>query len=256
MGKRLSEGYPGFVHLVERRMLFHDEIGKLVRKHEAGEYRCPYQFITISRDIGALGNAVASELAARLQWKVYDKEIVDYIAKHNNVLNSLVDRLEEKTQSRIQDSIERLILMFHGHGFSNDSYHLSLFQALAALAVQGGCIILGHGGTFALQDQAGLHIRITASFPVRVDRLSRRWGISREKTGKIVQKTDKERAEFIQHHFSADLDETKFFHLVINTDTFPVDYVVASILGIMDQSRRLMKPIPAIPEVLPVPMNE
>ena len=235
MGKKLSEGYSGYTHLVERQMLFHKELEKLVRKHEAVELSHPFHFITISRDVGALGGAVASALARRLQWKVYDKEIVDYIAKHNHVLSGLVNQLDEKTQNRIQDSIERLLLTFHGQGFSNDVYHISLIQALAALAGQRHCVILGHGGAFALQESAGLHVRITASYPVRIRRLSQRWKVSWEKAEKLVQKTDRERSEFIQHHFMADPNEVQYFHLVINTDSLGIDYVVSAILGVLSQ---------------------
>ncbi len=243
MGKKLSEGYAGYMHLVERRMLFHKEMEKLIRKHEAVELPHPFHFITISREIGALGGSVASALARRLQWKVYDKEIVDYIAKHNHVLSGLVNQLDEKTQGHIQDSIERLLLTFHGQGFSNDVYHISLIQALAALAGQGHCIILGHGGAYALQDRSGLHVRITASYPVRIRRLSQRWDLSTEKAEKLVQKTDRERLEFIQHHFMADPNEAQFFHLVINTDRLGVNYVVSAILGIIQQNQTSNGPI-------------
>jgi hypothetical protein len=67
MSKQLSEGLSGFIHLVERQMLLHDERRKLIRQHTVDELQRPYHFITISRDIGALGDAIASEIAARLQ---------------------------------------------------------------------------------------------------------------------------------------------------------------------------------------------
>ena len=237
MSKALSEGYSGFMHLVERRMLFHDEIGKLVRKNTPDDTSRPFKFITISRDIGALGGAIASELARQFQWKVYDKEIVDYIAKHNHVLYDLVNQLDEKTQSHIQDSIERLMLTFHRQGFSNDVYHISLIQALAALAGQGECIILGHGGAYALQEQPGLHIRITASFPVRIRRVCQRWDISREQAEKLTRRTDRQRADFIRHHFMADPGETKYFHVVFNTDKLSIGVVSSAIADIMRRKK-------------------
>lgn len=231
MRTKLSDGYSGFMHLVERRMLLHEEMDKLVRKHEIGTCAHPFRFITISREIGALGEAVSSELAAKLRWKLYDKEVVDFIAKHNHVLAGIVNQLDEKTQSRIQDGVERLLLTFHGQGFSNDAYHMSLIQALAVLAEQEKCIILGHGGTFALQDHPGLHVKITASRKVRIERLSLELGVSRDKAEKIVQKTDKEKNEFIHHHFTLDRKLDEYFHMVFNTDKCSIDTVTAAIIG-------------------------
>jgi cytidylate kinase len=238
MGKQLSEGLSGFVHLIERQMLLYEERRKLIRQQSVDERTGPYRFITISRDIGALGDAVASELAMRLKWRVYDKEIVDYIVKHSNVRHSLAEQLDEKAQSLIHDNVERMLLMFQGQSFSNDEYHIALIKALATLAAQGDSILLGHGGAYALQEQPGLHVRITASLPVRVYRLSKRWDMSLEKTRKTVQKIDAERRDFIQRHFRQDRDDIRFFHLVFNTDSLSVDYVVAAIFGIIAQGKQ------------------
>ncbi len=238
MGKQFSEGLRGFVRLVERQMLLHEEKSKLVRQHAVDERTGPYQFITISRDIGALGDVIASELAGHLQWKVYDKEIVDYIVKDSHARHQLVDQLDEKTQSHVHDSVERVLLLFQGEGFSNDEYHIALIKALAALAAQGRCVILGHGGVYALQEQAGLHLRITASLPVRVRRMSRRWNLSLDQTRKIVQKTDQDRKSFLQYHFKPEGDPLQYFHLFFNTDRLSVDSAVGAILGVLEKAKQ------------------
>lgn len=234
----LSEGLGGFVHLVERQMLLHEERRKLVRQHGADELKGPYNFVTISRDIGAFGAVVASEIALRLQWKVYDKEIVDYIAQNSHIRRNLVDQLDEKAQGLVHESVERWLLTMQGQSYSNDEYHVALIKALATLAAQGRSILLGRGGVYALQDQPGLHVRITASLPVRVRRLSERWGTSIEETKKIVLRTDAERREFIEHHFKPDRSEGCYFHLVFNTDSLSVDHVAAAVIGIIGQGRQ------------------
>jgi len=247
MNKQLSEGLTGFVHLVERQMLLHKERNKLVHPHAVDAGPGLYKFITISRDVGALGDAVASELAARLHWKVYDKEIVDRIATDSHARRHLVEQLDEKSQSHVQDSVERLLSMFQEPSFSNDEYHIALIKTLAVLAAQEGCIILGHGGAYALQGQAGLHVRITASLPVRVRRLSLRWNLSLDHTHRIVLKMDRERGDFVQHHFRADREDLlSFFHLIFNTDWLAADCIVAAILGIFEKGKQ--------PVVMPPPV--
>jgi cytidylate kinase len=218
-------------------MLFYEERRKLIRKHAADEVAGPYHFITISRDVGALGDAIASETAMRLKWKVYDKEIVDYIARHSKVRHDLVDQLDEKTQSLVQDSVSGLLRMLQGQGISNEEYHVALIKTLATLAAQGRAILLGHGGAFALQDQPGLHVRITASLPVRVRRLSERWSMPIGKTRRSVVKIDAERRDFIQQHFNQDKDDIRHFHLVFNTDNLAVDYIVDAIIGIIQHGK-------------------
>jgi cytidylate kinase len=238
MGKQHSESVSSVGHLIERQMLLYEEKRKLVQQNAAAELAGPFNFITISRDVGALGDAVASEIAAGLNWKVYDKEIVDYIAKHSKVRHHLVDQLDEKTQNLVHDSVSGLLKMLQGQSFSNEEYHIALIKTLAALAAQGNAILLGHGGAFVLQDQPGLRVRIPASLPARVNRLSKRWNMPVDKTRRSVLKIDAERRDFIKHHFNQDKDDIRFYHLVFNTDNLTVDYIVISILGIIERSRQ------------------
>lgn len=247
MGKQQSGELSGFVHLVERQIRLYEEKCKLARQGLKERTSGPYRFITISRDIGALGDIVASELAACLKWKVYDKEIVDYIARDAHVCTNLIDHLDERAQNLIRDTVERLLTMFVGQAFGNEEYRVALLKALATLAAQGKVILLGHGGAFALQEQPGLHVRITASLPVRIERLSKRWGLSIEETRRHVLGVDAERHNFIEHHFEVDREDVRFFHLVFNTDRFTVDQVVTAIAAVMEESTRADIPVPKPP---------
>ena len=238
MHNKLSEGISGFTHLIEKQMKLHEFLEKTSWKGETDKFPFPFRFITISRDLGSWGSLIASELAAELHWKIYDKEVVDYIASHNHVVESMVSRLDEKTQNRIYEGIERVFTTFQPTGFSNDAYHVSLIQALSALAGQGECIILGHGSAFALQENNGLHIRITASMPARIQRMSQRLGIPAEQAKGIVEKTDRERADFIKRHFGIDAKRDTFFHAVFNTDKCSMEHVIAAILAMMGRSVR------------------
>jgi len=223
----------GCIHMVERQMLLHEERNKLARDSHAEIITGPYRFITISRDIGALGDIAAAELAKHLQWQVYDKEIVDHIANDSHVRQNLVRQMDEKAQNLIHDTVDRLLRMFEGSAFGNEEYHVALLRSLATLAARGGLIILGHGGAFALQGQPGLHLRMTASLALRVERLSKRWRLSLEETRRRVLQTDADRREFIRYHFKSDTDDARFFNVVFNTDLVTVDQIVTATLGLL-----------------------
>ncbi len=236
MSKEKSEALSGFVRLIERQMLLYEERRKLNRQDSVEAPMGPYQFITISRDIGAMGDAVACELAERLKWKVIDKEIVDYIAEHHNVCHELVEQMDERKQNLIHDTVDRILKMFQGPPFSNEEYHVALIKTLATLAAQGRVILLGHGGAFVLKDQPGLHLRVTASLNVRIQRLSKRWGMSIENTRRRVLEVDEQRKSFIQHHFKPAREFNTYFHLVLNTDLLTLDQILTAVTGIMKQS--------------------
>ena len=229
----------GTLSLIERQMLLYNARRKLVRENPAAEVPGPYRFVTISRDIGALGDFVASELSTRLCWHIFEKEIVDYIAKHGHVRQDLVRQMDERGQSLVHDTVDRLLRMFQGGSFGNEEYHAALLKTLATLAAQGGAILVGHGGAFALQGQPGLHVRITASPAVRVERLSQRWMVSMEETRKRVQQIDEERRQFIQYHFKVNREDNRFFDLIFNTDHIGVEQVVLSLSGALQHPEKI-----------------
>jgi len=249
MSKDYFNKSSNLLHLVERQMLLYEERRKLVRQRHPEAPPGRYRFMTISRDIGALGDIVASELAERLKWKVYDKEIVDYVAEHSNVRKNLVDRLDERAQNLVHDSIGRILRMFQGQTFSNEDYHVALIKTLATLAAQEQVIILGHGGAFALQEHPGLHIRIGGSLPVRVQRLSKRWALSLEETRQRVLEVDAERREFIRRYFRCDREDSAFFHLIFNTDHVNMDQVIAAIIAVLEQSTKADSTASQLPAV-------
>ena len=228
MSRQPSSDSCGFLHLVERQMLLQTELHKLRPQNRPAQSPGPFRFITISRDAGSLGDQIASDLGRQLGWPLYDKEIVDYIARHSHVRQALVDQLDEHARNRIHDTIRRFL-----QPFGNDEYHVGMLKALVALAAREHAIILGHGGAFALRDQPGLHIRITASLSQRVGRLALDWGLSLEETRRRVVRVDADRRSFIRFHFHEDREDTRFYHVIFNTDHFTASQVAGAIVGMV-----------------------
>ena len=55
--------------------------------------------ITIARQHGSAGREIARELAAALNYKCYDKEIVDEAAENSAICPELIDSFDEKRVS-------------------------------------------------------------------------------------------------------------------------------------------------------------
>jgi len=197
----------------------------------------PYSFLTISRDEGTLGDEIAQALAQRLNWSVYDKEIVNYIANNSHVREDLVRQLDEKSQGLIHETILRLLRMLESSPFGSEEYHESLMHALAALATRGNAILVGRGANFALHwSEHGLHVRTTGSLQARVQRLSKSWQVAPDVARQRVLESDEETRTFIRHHFNQDFDDLSFYDLVFNTDRLSVNQVVTSVFSLLNQA--------------------
>jgi len=234
-----GESY-GTAHLIERRLLLSNVLKKAVSEAPVVEPENRFRVLTISRDRGSMGDAIAQELAGHLGWHVFDKEIVNYIAENNHVRESLVRQLDERSQSLIQDTIHRFLGMVEGGTFGIEDYHHALIKALAYLAARGEAIIIGRGANFALRPEAhGLHIRITASPETRVARLSERWKVPASAARKRMLELDSERRDFVRRHFHRDVDDDRAYDLIFNTDRADTTHVIASILAVISLPARI-----------------
>ncbi|MBP1596272.1 MAG: cytidylate kinase, partial [Acidobacteria bacterium] len=221
------------MHLVERQMLLR-RVQEVGAPHPAAlEPTAGYRFITITRNVGALGDAIASELSQHLQWHVFDKEIVNFIAQDNRVREDLVRELDERARSLIHDTVERFLLMVSGISFGSEEYRHALIRTLAYIAARGKAIIIGRGSAFALQGEPGFHVRVVASPDVRVGRLAERWRVTAEEARIRMQQIDAERRSFIHQHFKHDLEELKYYHAVFNTDRLTPGQVAAAVMGML-----------------------
>ncbi|MBZ5498017.1 MAG: cytidylate kinase-like family protein [Acidobacteriia bacterium] len=245
---------PGASHLVERQMLLSHVREKAAPRQVEAEPAASYRFITITRDVGALGDDVASGLAKHLDWHVFDREIVDHIAVHSHVRQDLVRELDERSQSLIHDTVARLLLMAEGISFGNEEYHEALLKTLALLAARGKAIIVGRGSAYALQGEPGLHLRVFASPEVRVRRLALRWQVTPEEARRRMEKIDIERRSFRQHHFRQSVEDLRFFDAVFDTDRMSVEQIVHAVLAMLTSPEHTRHaPEPSLQETVPRP---
>ncbi len=222
----------GTAHLAERQMLLRTVRDRAL--HEIPTARATslgYRFITISRNRGSLGDAIAHDLASRLGWQVFDREIVDHIALHSHVRQSLVEQLDERAQNLIHESVQRLLTMAAGVSFGAEEYRDALLKALACVAGRGDAILVGRGANFALRSEGGgFHIRIVASPEVRIRRLMQRWQITCADARQRIDRMDLERRNFVRHHFKQDIDDFRHYDAIFNTDKLTVRQVADSIM--------------------------
>jgi len=225
---------------ITTRLSEHQMILRNVLHPAEHEFVSPYRFVTISRDEGTMGDEIAQRLAQRQGWRLYDREIVNYIANNNHVREDMVRQLDEKDLGQMYNMILRMLRRPESKPFGDEEYYESLLKTLAALAAQGEAILVGRGANFALRwVEHGLHVRITGSLDVRIQRLSKIWQVSQEIARRRVATIDGDRRAFIRHHFKQDLNDQNYYTLVINTDHLLPEQAVSSIQSLLNPETSL-----------------
>jgi cytidylate kinase len=183
-----------------------------------------YRIITIEREYGSGAAEIARELASRLGWKLWDKELTAEIARVANVDPSAVSLCEE----RVDSTFQRLVKVFW-RGSYERSMHLEnqTFdpdrmvhvgeQVMHQIAEKGNSIIVGRGAPYFLRDRSdAFHVFLYAPRAEKLRRIQD-LGTRLHEAEDLVDTVDRERILFVKHYFGADWPTRSLYHVMLNT---------------------------------------
>lgn len=193
--------------------------------------------ITLSRDYGALGEAIAEKLHDCLGLPVYQNEILERVAQKAKVDKSLFEHHDEKVASEISTFINSLI---YGAPADMQTYRRTLYDVVLDLAGKGG-VIVGRGGHLILSGKRVFRLRIVGSKKVCAERVAAELNIPFAEAERKVAEVNRIRSASIMGLFKAQfpdcsLDCAANFDLVINTDHISAEGAVPIILVALRQA--------------------
>lgn len=184
-------------------------------------------FITIAREPGSGGAPIGREVARRLGFEFYDQQIVDEIAKSTKQRRDILQKVDEKGRTAVQDFIQG---MLNPNYVSDVAFVKQLTKVIVSLAYRGNAVILGRGACFLTPKDKGLHLRITAPLSVRLARAVKHEEVSEFQAKEIIRTVGKDRRDFVRQYFGEDIRKAEHYDLVLNTEFFGMEESVDIIL--------------------------
>ena len=185
--------------------------------------------ITIGRQHGSSGREIARLLAEKLNYKCYDKEIVDEAANHSDFSRDLIDAFDEKRMSAF-------ILHAGGYGL-NENFRLNMqvvsaqFEAMRNIAEKGNCIFVGRCADYILRDHDDLiSVFIIGDMDERLKCLERRQGLDEVEARKKIKEVDKDRSSFYRYYSDHTWGDAQNYDMCINSSKLGVEGTVQVIL--------------------------
>lgn len=170
--------------------------------------------LALSRELGSGSRLVAEELHIRTGYEIFGSALIKEIAENIQVSRQLIDRLDERSRSRISALFETL---FWGESqVKGSDYFRSLVQVISALIEQGGVILLGRGAHFLLPEKMGLRVRLIAPLERRIQNITKYYQIDSDTALERIQTSDRQRAEFARTYFNKDLKNPTDYDLILN----------------------------------------
>ena len=181
--------------------------------------------ITIGRQFGSGGKAVANELGRRLGIPVYDRELITKAAQESRFSEDFFARSDEKKRFFSLSSI------FSGHLMETSDNYMSdknLFgiqcEAIRKVAAQGSAIIVGRCSDYVLRDMdCTLNIFLTSPMSVRTARVMERSGLSEEKAVTLIENQDKGREEYYNYYTFGNWGMASTYDLCIDSSILGIE---------------------------------
>lgn len=188
-------------------------------------------YISFSRELGSGGSEISKQVAEKLSWHHYDREIIEAIASKSHMREELVFRFDEHVQNALDTYLRNL---FTQQLLDNSHYLHHLTQVLVSIAQYGNAVILGRGANFILPPETGLRVRVVAPLELRCQRLMQ-WKGFDEKIARLeIANQDKMRREYLQHHFRCKPEEPCAYDVVINTGYIGIDVAADFIIKLAE----------------------
>jgi cytidylate kinase len=183
-----------------------------------------FRVITIEREYGVGGPAIAAALARHLNWKLWDQLLTQEIARIANVDPAAVKRCDERMDSRLhrlaktfwRGSYERSAAL-GSHIFDTDRT-MSLMQGIMdQIGREGNAVVVGRGAPYFLRENAeAFHVFLYAPRAEKIRRLVAE-GHSEEEAEDLAESVDNERRAYVKHYFNADWPTRSLYHVMLNT---------------------------------------
>ncbi len=218
--------------------------------------------ITLSRQLGSLGDEIAGRVAVALDLLLVDREFIRLEALRAGITPDILDRLMyEEQRSLAAEVVESLssasrqvggtraaapgsnplsnvfapIMQLPSVGLEEGARAIAAI--IVAVAARDRALFLGQGSQILLRDRPlTLHVQVVAPLELRVARVAEREHLSRPAALRRVRLSDAARGDYLARYHAANWLDPLLYHLVINTGLCSV---ADSVAVIVEAARRL-----------------
>jgi cytidylate kinase len=163
--------------------------------------------ITISRELAALGDETAHELAKLLNYRFVDKQALEERIKSYGVVGRKFEKYDERKPS-----------FWASLSQDRDDYLHYLKTAIYTEADQGGCVFIGRGASVVFRNVPGvISIFLVAPYDIRAERVKSYFHCDDKRARQVIEQSDHDRIGFHRFFFDIEWKDPGNYHLTLNT---------------------------------------
>lgn len=181
--------------------------------------------ITISRQVAAHGDEVATELAKLLNYKFITRKDIEKRIVELGFPESKMPKYDERKPG-----------FFASLTKDRDEYLNYVQLAILEAAEQKNVIIIGRGAFAVLQDVPNnISVRLIADEKTRISRLMEEFGWNEKQALQRIQESDTNRSGFHTSFYNVDVNDVSQFNMVLNTGSLGIPMSAQMIADLVEK---------------------
>ncbi len=189
--------------------------------------------ITIARSYGSGGRTLGKMLAAELNLKYYDQELLRLASDASGISESLFGQVDERIKNtslfRISKSLYKgeVIPPESDYFVSDDNLFNYQAKIIKELAQEESCVIIGRCADYVLKDRKDvLRLFFYAPLEECIERERNLSGGSDKDIIKKIQRIDKKRSEYYKYYTGKDWNDARNYDFCLNTASMSYEQLV------------------------------
>lgn len=184
--------------------------------------------ITLCMEPGSGGCIIAEQIANRLGFDFFHRDMVHRIAESARISETVIESLEKERLSGVQDFIASLVRDQYIHP---GIYLDHLMKVVGTIGKHGRAVIVGRGANFIIPAQDRFAARVVAPLELRIENVARRFGVPSDTAKRRVLVRENRRRAFVRQSFNADICDPLHYDMIINTGQMTMKTAVEAVIG-------------------------
>ena len=184
---------------------------------------------------------ITIKVSDELGYTFLDKQLITEAAKKSGYDESVFEKVDEQATNSLLYSLSMGLYNF-GNGFSamgdlpmNDQLYIIQHKMIKRLAEEGPCVILGRCADYVLRDFDNVvNVFINADMEYRKERAIKYHNVDKRKVEQIINRTDKNRANYYSFYSGLKWGQPQNYDLCINSGRMTQENVVDIITNYVD----------------------
>lgn len=182
------------------------------------------QIITIGRTYGSGGRLIGREVASKLGYAFYDKELIELAAKECGFSPDFIKANEQRSTFGFFAN-----LASQGFSYSKDTLppadmlFVAQCKVIQDIASKEDCVIVGRCADYILRDFKNcLHVFIRSDEEDCVRRVTTYYGVPAEKAAEEIKKINRQRGAHCKRYTDRTWGAAENYDLMLNTARFGI----------------------------------